>query len=189
VVLSTVSVPVIEELAAQCAKVGVALLDCGVTPGDKAADNGMVAMVGGPEDVVQRAMPVLTDFAKAVAHCGPLGAGMATKIARNVVTYATWAVVAEASELVQTSGVALQRFLEVLQMADADGGLQLRMLTVHAAGIEVPSDRVESATALAAKDLAAALELGADTGVPVPLASAARPSMRAVFSGESHPTR
>lgn len=181
VVLSTVARPVIHELAAICDSAGVTLLDCGVTPGDKAAENGMVAMIGGSEDAVQQARPVLEDFAKLVVHCGPLGAGMATKIARNVITYCAWAAVTEASGLVAASGVPLQTFLQVLQSADQDDNLLLRPLQVHAAGIDVPAELVEGVVKLAAKDLAAAQALGAACGVPLPLVNAATPLMPGVF--------
>ncbi|MET0698890.1 MAG: NAD(P)-binding domain-containing protein, partial [Mycobacterium sp.] len=97
VLLSTLAVPDVHELADECREFGVSLLDCGVTPGDQAANNGLVAMVGGDDCTVRRAMPVLDDFAKRVVHCGPLGAGMATKIARNVITYGTWRAVQEAA--------------------------------------------------------------------------------------------
>lgn len=82
VLLSTVALPVVHELAEVCSSKQVGFLDCGVTPGDKAAENGMVAILGGDDAVVERALPVLSDWTKKVVHCGPLGAGMATKIAR-----------------------------------------------------------------------------------------------------------
>lgn len=60
----------VREFATICADSGVVLLDCGVTPGDKAADNGMITMVGGEDEAVGHAKPVLADFAKEVVHCG-----------------------------------------------------------------------------------------------------------------------
>ena len=81
------------------------LLDAGVTGGTVAAKNGLVTMVGGPDEAVQRALPVLEAFSKNVVHCGPLGAGMATKLARNAITYAMWAAVREATSLAASAGV------------------------------------------------------------------------------------
>ena len=99
VLLSTVSLAAVAELADICGPAGVTLLDCGVTRGDEAAQHGIVAMIGGPDDAVATAMPVLEDFARAVIHCGPLGAGMTAKIARNLITYGVWAVVDEAASV------------------------------------------------------------------------------------------
>ena len=50
VLLSTVSVDVIHELANVCADAGATLLDCGVTNGDRAREHGIVAMVGGADE-------------------------------------------------------------------------------------------------------------------------------------------
>ncbi|MBU9766623.1 NAD(P)-dependent oxidoreductase [Mycobacterium sp. TNTM28] len=80
VLLSTVSVPEVRAFAQECRSYGVELLDCAVALGDQAAHDGMVAMVGGDDDTVARAMPVLADFADKVVHCGPLGAGLSTEI-------------------------------------------------------------------------------------------------------------
>ncbi|MYQ35191.1 NAD(P)-binding domain-containing protein, partial [Streptomyces sp. SID4956] len=128
VLLATVALPVVHELAALCAERGVGFLDCGVTPGDKAAENGMVAILGGEQATVDAALPVLDDWAKKVVHCGPPGAGMATKIARNVVTYGSWRTVAEAAALARTAGVAPSRLAEVIDSADPEGRTLLQLL-------------------------------------------------------------
>ncbi|WP_236981583.1 MULTISPECIES: NAD(P)-dependent oxidoreductase [Mycobacterium] len=183
VLLSTVSIAELHELVELCRDAGVTLLDCGVTNGDKAAHNGIVAMIGGPDDQVARARPVLDDFAKAVVHCGPVGAGMATKIARNLIQYGCWAVVDEAANLVAAQGVSLSTLLSVMREADADGKQALRLLDVRAAGIAVPPDYADRVAALADKDLDAAADLGVACGVPTPLARAIKPTMRDVYSG------
>ncbi|MHC9297062.1 NAD(P)-binding domain-containing protein [Mycobacterium sp. LTG2003] len=170
VLLSTVAVPEVCALAEQCAQAGVALLDCGVTPGNLAAHNGLVAMVGGDDHTVRRAMPVLDDFAKTVVHCGPLGAGMATKLARNVATYGTWRVMHEAAELATSAGVDPETLKTVIEEADPDGATMFTLL-----------GRTEDAKAFAPqmlrlmdKDLAAAQELAAEGAVAVPVVDAVR---------------
>jgi 3-hydroxyisobutyrate dehydrogenase-like beta-hydroxyacid dehydrogenase len=173
VLLSTVAVPTVYELADLCAAAGVALLDCGVT-GDKASTNGLVAMVGGPEDVVAAAMPVLEDFAKVVVHCGPLGCGMATKIARNVVTYGSWRAVREASLLVARHGVDLSRFVEVIEESDPEGLSLLRILKFQLARFEGAALNAAGILKLMDKDLAAAQGLASELGLEVPLVDVAR---------------
>ncbi|MBY8859179.1 NAD-binding protein [Nocardia sp. CA2R105] len=183
VLLSTVSIETVRELAAVCAQHEVAFLDAGVTGGTEAANNGLTVMVGGPEQTVHQALPVLEDFAKQVVHCGDLGAGMVTKLARNALTYAVWAAVREAASIATAGGVSLDRLLQVLQ--NTDGGTSpLTLLQVHAAGIEIPEERIESADALAQKDLAAAQEFAGSVGLEVPITDVVRPRMRAVYSGE-----
>lgn len=174
VLLSTVSVPEVHALARACRAYGVELLDCGVTPGDQAAHNGMVAMVGGDDDAVTRALPVLTDFAKKVVHCGPLGAGMATKIARNVLTYGSWRAAHEAAELARSAGVDPGTLLEVIEKADPAGATPLLWLRNRVANPELAAEAGPQVLRLMDKDLGAAQELATENQVDVPLVDAAR---------------
>ncbi|MGW4908596.1 NAD(P)-dependent oxidoreductase [Streptomyces sp. NPDC004270] len=181
VLLSTVALSAVREFTELAEGRGVTLLDGGVT---QAGDGLLVTMVGGPEEVVDRVRPVLESFSSAVVHCGPVGSGMVTKIARNVVTYASWAVVREAVQLAVRGGVDPRKLIEVLESAVAGGTSQLFLLHDHldAAGtIRAQADYIE---ALARKDLAAAQELGRDTDVNTPLTDAVLPRMGAVLEGD-----
>jgi 3-hydroxyisobutyrate dehydrogenase-like beta-hydroxyacid dehydrogenase len=183
VLLSTVSVTALTELTRLCRDAGVTLLDCGVTNGDQAAQRGIVAMIGGPDEAVGMVRPVLDDFAKSVIHCGPVGSGMTTKIARNLIQYGCWAVLDEAANLAAANGVSLETLLTMIREADPDGNQTLRLLGVRAAGITVPPDYADRAAALADKDLDAAADLAAALGVSAPLARAIKPLMRQVYTG------
>jgi len=198
VLLSTVELPVVRELAAACAELGVGFLDSGVTPGDKAAENGLVTMVGGDAETVERARPVLADFAKAVVHCGPLGAGMATKLARNIVTYGSWRTVAEATALAGAAGVEPETLMEVINTADPDGRTLLdllRMQRIDEQGALAMSKQIaalmkqdldgpgalaairkmiEGVETLMDKDLAAAQALASDLNIELPLVDVTR---------------
>lgn len=174
VLLSTVDLPTARELAAICADSGVGFLDCGVTPGDKAAENGMVAMVGGDCTTFAHAEPVLDDFAKSVVHCGPLGAGMATKIARNVVTYGSWLAVAEGAELAESAGVDPKTLLHVINTADPDGTTLLTLLTMQQSDTEESEQMADHINSLMTKDLGAAQSLAADVGSELPMVGVAR---------------
>jgi 3-hydroxyisobutyrate dehydrogenase-like beta-hydroxyacid dehydrogenase len=181
VLLSTVSVTAVREFGGLCASRDVDLLDCGVTPGDQAALNGVVGFLGGPEDVVARAMPVLKDFAREIVHCGPLGAGMTVKIARNLLSYCAWAAVDEAVNLAVAAGVSPTAMYRALREADAKHPQYLKMLDVREADFEIPADRIDNALATAAKDLTAAIDLASSHGVSVPLAELTKPLIRDVF--------
>lgn len=173
VLLSTVTLDVVHELAAACTEVGVRFLDCGVTPGDKAAEHGMVAIVGGDRDAVEHARPVLEGWAKRVVYCGPLGAGMATKIARNVITYGSWRTVAEAAALAGAAGVDPETLTTVIETADPGGATLLQLLRMQAAGALTPALRRQIGT-LMTKDLDAALTLAAEHGLDLPASTVAR---------------
>jgi 3-hydroxyisobutyrate dehydrogenase-like beta-hydroxyacid dehydrogenase len=171
VLLSTVAVPVVYELAGECAQHGVALLDCGVT---QAKPHGLVAMLGGDDATVAEAMPVLSGFAKDVVHCGPLGAGMATKIARNVITYGTWRAVHEAATLVESAGVDPRKLITAVEDADPEGTTLFSWLRNRLSEEESIREMVPQVQRLMDKDLAAAQELAARSDLPVPLVDAAR---------------
>ena len=182
VLLSTVSLGAVRELASLCAEHDVVLLDAGVTNGPEAARNGLVTMVGGPDDAVTRAMPVLEAFSKAVVHCGPLGAGMTTKLARNAITYATWAAVREATGLAAAGGVAPRTLLHVLEKAD-DTVSPLLHLQLKAVDYTIAEEQQAWASGLADKDLAAAQELAAELGLELPITDQVRPRMADVYAG------
>ncbi|MCX5240274.1 NAD(P)-binding domain-containing protein [Streptomyces prunicolor] len=178
VLLATVALPVVHELGALCARHGVGFLDCGVTPGDKAAEHGMVAIVGGEDATVEAALPVLDDWAKKVVHCGPLGAGMATKIARNVITYGSWRTVAEAAGLARAAGVDPARLAEVIDTADPEGRTLLQLLRVHGPDGTLPAAVGRQIEPLMTKDLDAARDLADALGVDVPLVEVVRTQAR-----------
>ncbi|MET9531739.1 MULTISPECIES: NAD(P)-binding domain-containing protein [unclassified Streptomyces] len=174
VLLATVALPVVHELAGLCAEHGVGFLDCGVTPGDRAAENGMVAILGGEQPTVEAAMPVLEDWARKVVHCGPPGAGMATKIARNVVTYGSWRSVSEAAALAGAAGVDPDRLAEVIDTADPEGHTLLQLLRMRGPDGALPGAVGRQIEPLMTKDLDAARELAASLGVEAPLVDVAR---------------
>nr|WP_145492655.1 MULTISPECIES: NAD(P)-binding domain-containing protein [Streptomyces] len=178
VLLATVALPVVHELSNLCARHGVGFLDCGVTPGDKAAEHGMVAIVGGEQKTVDAAQPVLDDWATKVVHCGPPGAGMATKIARNVITYGSWRTVAEAAALARAAGVNPARLAEVIDTADPEGRTLLQLLRMHGPDGILPEAVGRQIEPLMTKDLDAARELATALGIDVPLVDVLRTRVR-----------
>lgn len=127
-VLSTVSLETLRALAQEAAQVGIALVDSPVTAGQNAATNGLVAMVGGDDASVQRALPALEAFAKKAIHCGPLGAGMAAKLVRNFVVFGEWTVMYEAARFARAVGVDYALIKEIIQQADPKGEALLGLM-------------------------------------------------------------
>ncbi|WP_338596866.1 NAD(P)-dependent oxidoreductase [Saccharopolyspora sp. SCSIO 74807] len=207
VLLSTVELSIVRELAEVCAASGVAFLDSGVTPGDKAAENGLVTMVGGDAETVEKTRPVLADFAKEVVHCGPLGAGMATKLARNIVTYGCWRAVAEAAGLADAAGVPAETLMQVIITADPNGSTLLQLLrmqrldeagakallsSVSKTDTELDGPAAQAAAAevvrgifpLMDKDLDAAQRLGSALELDLPLVDVTRSQAKATLGAE-----
>lgn len=177
---TTVSLDTIHDLAARAEARGVFVLDAGISGGeDGAAAGTLLTMVGGPADAVDRARPVLLAFSKEVLHPGPLGAGMALKLARNATGYTMMAAVHEAMELAAASGVDLA----LLQHTIAETGVLQQALAPFALGGPEPMDEtapeglrtvLEHTNRLAEKDLDQALDLAGRTGATVPVIGTVR---------------
>lgn len=177
---TTTSLSTIHHLAGAAAARGVALIDAGISGGEQGAQAGtLLTMVGGQADVVDRARPVLDAFSKEVLHAGPLGAGMALKLARNATGYAMMAVVHEAMVVAQHSGVALDALKHTLEQT----GIWPQALSPFGFGgpeplpIDAPTavrENMGHTAKLGDKDLEQALALAAQIDAQVPLFEATR---------------
>jgi 3-hydroxyisobutyrate dehydrogenase-like beta-hydroxyacid dehydrogenase len=144
-------------------------------------------MVGGADDAVEAARPVLEVFSSLVVRMGPVGAGMRAKLARQVVQFGSWLAAYEAQRLAEAGGVDLARLAEVIRASDARiGGTTALMFRKTVAPFTSDDDpglvgAMRNAAALARKDLQAAGALAAELGVEVPLVELATASMDKVF--------
>lgn len=103
---TTVSIDAIHALAALATPHGVHVLDAGISGGETGAQAGtLLSMVGGPPEAVTRAASVIDAFSKDVLHAGPLGTGMALKLARNATSFAMMGAVYEALCMAHGAGV------------------------------------------------------------------------------------
>jgi 3-hydroxyisobutyrate dehydrogenase len=119
IIHSTVEADTPAEIAALCAPHGVAVLDAPVSGGAMGAHEGTLAlMVGGDAEAVALAAPALERLGTLVAHLGPIGAGTRAKLARNLITFASYAAVGEASRLAEAAGVDLAKLGEVVRHSD-----------------------------------------------------------------------
>jgi 3-hydroxyisobutyrate dehydrogenase-like beta-hydroxyacid dehydrogenase len=189
VVLSTIGIPALLDIAERARRSGVTLLDCGVTGGEVAATKGVVSMVGGDEGAVRRIRPVLDDFSSRVFHMGPLGTGMTAKLARNVITYCTWHVVYEAGLLAERSGVDLAMLSDVIETSyQGAGGLTVPWRRGTVATMD-PSDpdfdaafqRMTAAVRILHKDLEAAQDLAEAREVDLSVAAPTRADAELIF--------
>ena len=179
---TTVTLDTIHALAAAAEHHGVVVLDAGISGGEAGAQAGtLLSLVGGPADAVEQARPVLMAFSKDVLHAGPLGAGMALKLARNLTGYGWMVAVHEAMELAHRSGVDLA----LLQRAIAETGMFEQAFTPLVLGgpdplpADAPAEMreaMEHVNRLADKDLDHALDLAARLGVDLPMLEAVRQS-------------
>jgi 3-hydroxyisobutyrate dehydrogenase len=179
VVLSTITMAELKQLQAIIAGTGVALLDCGVTGGQLSDQGGMISMIGGEESDVERILPVLEEFNASVHHMGGSGAGMATKIARNMIHFTLWRAGVEGAMLATKAGVDLNKFIELVEAASKNPGASVTVwmdpdrVAGAARMAQDPMELRRQTLGLQQKDLEAAKALAAELGVNVAAADAA----------------
>lgn len=176
VIHSTVEADTPAVMAERCEPHGVHVLDAPVSGGMMGAHEGTLAlMVGGSDEAVALANPALERLGTLVAHLGPIGAGTRAKLARNLITFASFAAVGEASRLAEAAGVDLAKLGEVVRHSDrvtgGPGSIMLRDTSVPMAPDDGLRSIFEHTRALGEKDLALAIALGADHGVDTPIAA------------------
>lgn len=174
---STVTPALARRAAAACGERGCEFLDAPVTGGTWGAEKGeLVFMVGGKADVLERVAPVLAAMGKQWMHMGPHGAGQVIKIATNLILVLQTVATGEALALVRGAGIPGEKLAEVMQASMGRSKLIDVKLPMMLEGRYAPSFPLR----LMNKDVGLALELGAESGVKMPGASAAREVMTAV---------
>jgi 3-hydroxyisobutyrate dehydrogenase-like beta-hydroxyacid dehydrogenase len=167
---STVHPETIHAIAG-AAPAGVVVLDAPISGGVKGARAAtLCVMVGGPADAFERARPVFDAVGDLVVHLGDRGAGLAAKLARNLVGYITMLAAQEGRQLAAAAGTDLERLNEILEHTGALSPMMRDLLSVPG-GDEVYSEDVAPLVALAAKDLRVTLAFGEDLGVDLPAAA------------------
>lgn len=82
---TTASAVIAREVAEAAAKKNVGFLDAPLSGGQAGAENGQLTiMVGGEEDVFERARPFMDVYAKAITLIGPVGAGQMAKMVNQI---------------------------------------------------------------------------------------------------------
>ncbi|HNK37028.1 MAG TPA: NAD(P)-dependent oxidoreductase [Microthrixaceae bacterium] len=189
---STISAEGAVALAERASAAGVDLVDAPISGGAMGAHEGTLAvMVGGSDDAVERARPVLERYASLVVHCGPVGQGTRMKIARNLITFASFAAVGEAQRLAQAAGLDVAALGDVVRHSDrVTGGAGAIMLRPDAS-VMADDDGLRPifahTAALGTKDLDLAAELGDGLDVDTPVAELARRLLAPALGLEPYP--
>lgn len=181
VLLSTISVRDLAAIRQVTDAAGVGLIDCGVTGGPgAAANNGLICFVGAADEHLAEVLPTLEGFALQVAHMGGPGAGMAAKIARNVIVYASWRAGYEGAQLASAAGIDVVQFARAIEASSVGG--PTTWLTRPDPAVDGDERELREATlGLLRKDLGAALELGDALDVDMPMAVLSRQSARDIM--------
>lgn len=112
---STIGTDDCAEIAAAAAASGVLVIDAPVSGGGSAAAAGKLTVyVGGTDDAVARARPVLETYGDPVLHMGALGSGLRTKLVNNALNAAQFALAHDAMVLGEAFGLDAARLGEAL---------------------------------------------------------------------------
>ncbi len=173
---STIGVGTAEALAADVAE--IAIVDAPVSGGFMGARAGtLAALVGGPDDAVERCREPFGRWADLVVHFGPTGAGTRAKLARNLLHFVAFTAAGEAQTLAEASGVDLAKLAEVVRHTDqvtgGPGAIMFRNSVERVDPADPVYDTLAHVRALGEKDLSLALELAHQLGLDLPLAEMA----------------
>lgn len=82
---TTASATIAREVCAAAAAGNVGFLDAPLSGGQAGAENGQLTiMIGGDQDIYQRALPVMDCYAKACTLIGPVGSGQLAKMVNQI---------------------------------------------------------------------------------------------------------
>ena len=167
--LSTNSPTAIRRIHDICAEKGVTVLDAPVSGGTYGAAAATLAvMVGGDKAVYDRMKPTLDAIGSHVVYCGPIGNGMVCKICNNLLSMGIGVLMTEALTMGVKAGVDLATLADVI--ANSTGGNK-RLTDKFPRFLFKGNFEPGFATALAAKDVRLATDLGREYGIPMELSN------------------
>lgn len=159
-------------LGKQLADKGIRMIDApvGRPPWDAQAGT-LMFMVGGEEDDIATARPVLDCMGNEIIRCGSQGSGATVKVINNYMSVSGMVLAAETLAFGRKAGLDRDILLKVLQSTVAGrGAINVLYPKKVLAGDLTPL----FAMRLAHKDLGLALELGGRLGVPLGMGAAGR---------------
>lgn len=169
---STILPKTTDSVAARLKSMGLNMLDAPIgRTSDHAWAGTLVFMVGGDAAHVETVRPLLEVMGEVTHHCGPVGAGIRTKIINNYMSVVLNVLTSEALALSEKFQLDRDTLIKVLMGTPAGRG----HLTTSYPG-KVFKDDVSAAFMLdlAAKDLGLAIQVGAAEGVPLATGAAAQ---------------
>lgn len=176
-----------QEICREVEKKGGFMLDAPVSGGEpKAVDGTLAIMVGGRQEVFDRAKDVLKVMGASVTLCGGIGAGNTTKLANQIIVAANIAAVGEALTLGVKAGVKPEAIYSAIRAGLAGSTVMDAKAPMMMDGNFKPGFRIS----LHIKDLTNALDTGHDVGAPLPLTAAVMEMMQWLkangYEGEDH---
>ncbi len=168
--MSTISPDTIRELATRVEPTGATLLDSAVLGSQLTVEQGhLVIMLGGPQDACERVTEPLKAIGPAVRRIGEIGHAKVMKIALNLTMPVQILALSEGVILAEKNGIDRGAALDIM----LGGVVASPMLKYRAPFIREMPEKAWFDIGMMQKDVMLALELGRESGVPLPTASVA----------------
>ena len=162
---STIKPATARQVGEKLAEKGVVMLDAPVSGGDIGAIEGtLTIMVGGPEDALEKAMPVLKAIGKKITHVGGLGDGQIAKAANQVMVAAQMVAMGELLILAQKAGADPQKVIQAIRGGAAGCWTLDNKPQRLFAGNRGPGFKAT----MQAKDLGIVMDTAREYGAPLP---------------------
>ncbi|MDH3293100.1 MAG: NAD(P)-dependent oxidoreductase, partial [Acidimicrobiia bacterium] len=164
--LSTNDSATAHDLHTACRRVGAHFVDAPVSGGPEGAAAGTLSLfVGGSVDDVAAVRPLLEAIGSRIFHVGPVGAGLAAKIAQVTLCYTQTVALTEALVLGTKAGVDPAMMLEIIQQSAG------RSYVSDVYGPEILAGTYDASFPVghAAKDMGLADDLAAAVGAELPM--------------------
>lgn len=117
---TTASATLARELSAAAAERAVGFLDAPLSGGQAGAESGQLTiMVGGDEDIFERARPVMGSYAKAITLIGPAGSGQLAKMVNQICIAGVVQGLSEALHFAKCAGLDPARVISAISQGAA----------------------------------------------------------------------
>jgi 3-hydroxyisobutyrate dehydrogenase len=186
---STIDVATSREIAARAAARGLPMIDAPVSGGVTGAQAGSLTfMVGGADEAVARARPVLEAMGRTIVHAGGPGNGQAAKICNNMILGISMIAVSEAFLLAEKLGLDAQRLFDIAAKSSGQCWAMTSYCPVPGPVPSSPANRDYQpgfTAAMMLKDLKLAQDAAVRTGTVTPLGAGAA-ALYALFAGHGN---
>lgn len=175
--MSSISPIASQEIAAECSKKGVTLLDAPVSGGEpKAIDGTLAIMVGGDEAAFKKVEEMLLKMGSSAVLVGGIGSGNVTKLANQIIVALNIAAMSEAMVLATKNGVNPEKVYNAIRGGLAGSTVLDAKMPMVLSGNFNPGFRIE----LHIKDLQNALDCAHAVNSPIPLTAEVMEIMQAL---------
>lgn len=175
--MSSISPIASKEIAAECDKKGVILLDAPVSGGEpKAIDGTLAIMVGGNEEAFKKVEEILLVMGSSAVLVGEIGSGNVTKLANQIIVALNIAAMSEAMVLATKNGVDPEKVYNAIRGGLAGSTVLDAKMPMVLEGNFKPGFRIE----LHIKDLQNALDCAHTVNSPIPLTANVMEVMQAL---------